>query len=186
MCITIKNGKTECRGRTYAKNEVVLEPGYISDSFELREPELYNLVTTVTRDDYSPNIYTVTVGRYDIQTSVYESKYEEIHNNVLTFPVGSISKKEPNKISEKNTISLHIVPGAPTLFYQQGNHNSCIITSLASSFHYMGDEYASKYIIKRMQNFLLGIHNKGWMHLCRYILMGRHRGGKLKKSKLSY
>ena len=36
--ITSSNGKTEYRGRTYAKNEVVLEPGWISDAFELREP----------------------------------------------------------------------------------------------------------------------------------------------------
>ena len=36
--ITSKNGKTEYCGRKYAKNEVVLEPGWISDYFELREP----------------------------------------------------------------------------------------------------------------------------------------------------
>ena len=36
--ITIKNGKTEYRGRIYAKNEVVIEPGCISNYFELREP----------------------------------------------------------------------------------------------------------------------------------------------------
>ena len=64
----------------------------------------------------------------------------------------------------KEKMCLYIVPGAPTLFYQQGNQNSFIITSLASEFHHMGDEYASKYIIKRMQKSLLGIHNKGQMH----------------------
>ena len=58
-----------------------------------------------------------------LQTSVDESKYEEIHQNALIFPGGSISKKEPSKISEKKKIRLYIVPGAPTLFYQQGNHN---------------------------------------------------------------
>ena len=31
--ITSKNGKTEYHGSTYAKNEVVLEPGWISDAF---------------------------------------------------------------------------------------------------------------------------------------------------------
>ena len=36
--ITSKNGKTEYYGRTYAKNDVVLEPGCIRDAFELREP----------------------------------------------------------------------------------------------------------------------------------------------------
>ena len=106
---------------------------------------------TVTRDDDSPNIYTVPVGKYCIQTSFDKSKYEEIHQNVLIFPGGSISKKEPSKISLKKTIRFYIVPGAPTLFYQQGNHYSCIISSLASALRYMGDEYASKYIIKCMQ-----------------------------------
>ena len=76
MRITSNNGKTEYCGRTYAKNEVVLEPGWISDAFELREPEFYKLVTTVTHDDDSPNIYNVPVGRCDLQTSVDESKYE--------------------------------------------------------------------------------------------------------------
>ena len=60
--ITGRNGKTEYRGWTYAKNEVLLEPGWISDAFKFREPLLYKLVTTVTIDDDSKNIYTVTVG----------------------------------------------------------------------------------------------------------------------------
>ena len=36
--IIIKNGKIEYRRSTYAKNEVVIEPCWISDSFELHEP----------------------------------------------------------------------------------------------------------------------------------------------------
>ena len=103
------------------------------------------------------------------------NKYEEIHQDALIFPGGYISKKEPIKISDKKTICLYIFPGAPTLFYQQGNQNSCIISSLASALHYMGDEYASKYIIKRKQKSLLGIHNKGPMNFCRDILMGHNR-----------
>ena len=42
--ITIKNGKTEYCGRTYAKNYVVLKPVWISDAFELCEPEFYKLM----------------------------------------------------------------------------------------------------------------------------------------------
>ena len=72
------------------------------------------------------------------------SKYEEIHKNELICPGGSISKKEPSKISEKKEIRLYIVHGAPTLFYQQSNNNSCIISSLELALHDMGDEYASK------------------------------------------
>ena len=112
-------------------------------------------MTTVTLDDESPNIYTVPVGRYDIQKSVDESKYEEIHQNVLICPGGSISKNEPSKISEKKKIVLYIVHGSPTLFCQQGNQNSCIISSLVSELHSMGDEHASKYIINRKQKSLL-------------------------------
>ena len=72
------------------KNEVVLEPGWISDTFELREPEFYKLATTVARDDESPNIYTLPVGRCGLQTSVYESEYKDIHQNALIFPGGYI------------------------------------------------------------------------------------------------
>ena len=90
------------------------------------------------------------------------------------------SKKEPSNISEKNTVLLYIVFGAPTLFYQQGNQNSCILSSLASAFHYIGDKYLSDYIIRRKKKCLLGIHNKDRMHFCRDILMGRHRGEKKK------
>ena len=61
--ITSKNGKTEYRGKTYAKNEVVLRPGWISDDFDFCEPEFYKIVTTVTCDDNSQNIYNVPIGR---------------------------------------------------------------------------------------------------------------------------
>ena len=94
-------------------------------------------------------------------------------------------KRNQARYQKKGKIRLFIVTGAPTLFYQQVNQNSYIISSLASALHYMGDEYASKYIIKRMQKSLLEIHNKGWMHFCHDILMGHHRE-KNKKTKLSY
>ena len=70
---------------------------------------------------------------------------------------------------------LYIVAGAPTVFYQQFNQSSCILSSLASTLHYMSDKYASEYIIRHKQNFLLEIHNKGWMHFCHDIIMGHHR-----------
>ena len=57
----------------YEKNEVVLEPGWIRDIFEFREPEFYKLVTTVTRDDDSQHIYTVPVGRCNQLTTFGES-----------------------------------------------------------------------------------------------------------------
>ena len=46
----------------------------------------------LTHDDDSPNMYTVPVGRCDIQTSVDESKYEEIHQNSFICPGESIPK----------------------------------------------------------------------------------------------
>ena len=48
--ITGRNGKTEYRGWTYEK-KIVLQPGWIRDAFEFREPELYKILTTVTRDE---------------------------------------------------------------------------------------------------------------------------------------
>ena len=57
------DSKTKYRGWTHAKNEVLLEPGWISDAFEFCEPEFYKLVTMVTCDDYRQNFYTVSVGQ---------------------------------------------------------------------------------------------------------------------------
>ena len=56
---------------------------------------------------------------------------------------------------------LYIVPEASTLLYQQGNQNSYILLSLTSALHYMDDGYASEYINKRKQRYLLEIQNKG-------------------------
>ena len=49
---------------------------------------------TVTRDDDNQNMYTVPVGQCDLQTSVDNSKYEEIHHNTLIYPGESISKRK--------------------------------------------------------------------------------------------
>ena len=132
-------------------------------------------MTTVTRDDDSQNIYTVPVGQCNQQTSVEESKYEKKRKNALIVPGGYISKKELIKISEKKAMRLYIVPGAPTLFYQQGNQNSCILSSLALSLYYMGDEYASEYIIRRRKIYILEIQNKVQMQSCCDIIMGHHK-----------
>ena len=56
-------------------------------------------MTTVTLDDDIPNSYTVSVGKCDLQTSVDEYKYEDIHQNALIFLGEYISKKKPSKIS---------------------------------------------------------------------------------------
>ena len=129
----IKNGKIEYRGRTYAKNEVLLESGWISDDFEFFEPKFYKLGTTVTRNDDIQKIYTVLVGQCNQQKLVEDYKYEDKRNNSLIFPGESISKNELSKIPEKKTVRLYIVPGAVTLLYQQGNDNSRILLSLASA-----------------------------------------------------
>ena len=55
-------------------------------------------------------------------------------------------------MSEKKKMRLYVVPGAPNLFYQQGNQNLCILSSLSSELHYMGDAYESEYIIRRKKN----------------------------------
>ena len=70
---------------------------------------------------------------------------------------------------------LYIVPVASTLLYQQGNQNSCILSYLESALQYIGGKYVSEYIIRRKKKSLLDIHNKGRMHFCRDVLMGRHK-----------
>ena len=98
----------------------------------------------------------------------------------------NLSKKRTRQDIRKKTVRLYIFPGAPNFFYQQGNHNSCFISSLVSALHYMGDEYASKYIINRMQKSLLEINNKGRMHFYRDILMVHQIEKKRKNTKLLY
>ena len=105
----------------------------------------------VTHYDESRNIYNVTVIRCNELKLFDVSKYEERRQNSLICPGESIKKKEPSKISEKKKVRLCIVTVAPTLFYQQGNHNLCILSSLASALYYMGDKYASEYIIRLNQ-----------------------------------
>ena len=97
---------------------------------DFRKPEFYKLLTTVTCDDDSQHLYNVPIGWWNKQTSVEDSRYKEKRKSALTFPGEYISKKEPRKIPEYKTMRLYIVPGAPTLLYQQGNHNSCILLSL--------------------------------------------------------
>ena len=100
-------------------------------------------MTMVTHDDNSQNIYSVPFEWYNEYTSVEEYKYEEKPKSSLIVPGEPISKKESGKIPEKKTMRLYIVPGERTLFYQQGNNNSCILLSLVSALNYMGDEYTS-------------------------------------------
>ena len=64
-------------------------------------------MTTVTCDDDSTNIYTVTVGLCDLQTSVDYSKYEEIHQNALICPGGSIFKKNEQDIRKRDNSLVH-------------------------------------------------------------------------------
>ena len=90
---------------------------------------------TVARDYDSPNNYTVPAGRCNIQTSVNESKYEEIHQNALFSPGKSISKKEPGNILEKQIASTLFLVHQPystnkeiiiNVFYHPW-HQHCII-----------------------------------------------------------
>ena len=129
---------------------------------------------TITCDDGSRKNYTVPVGRCNQQTTFEESKCDKKPKSALIVPGAYFSKKEPSKKSDKKPKRLYIVPCATTLFYQQSNKNSCILSSLASALHHMVGGYASEYIIRRKQNYLLGIQNKCRMHFCCGILMGHH------------
>ena len=127
-------------------------------------------MTTVTCDEIKHKTYTVPVGRCALHTSFYVPNFVDMHHNALIGIGESNNKEEPSKISDNKKKRLHIVPGAPTLNFSQGNQNSCIISSLASAFYYMGDELASEYIIRRKQKYLSFINNKCQMQFCRDIL----------------
>ena len=64
-------------------------------------------MTTITRDDDSKNIYTVTVVLCNQHTLVEEYKYGYKLKNALIVPGESISNKEPIKISGKNNVIIH-------------------------------------------------------------------------------
>ena len=131
-------------------------------------------MTTVTCDETMHETYNVPVGQCFLHTSVNVPNFVDIHNNALICLGGSNKKEEPSKISDLKK-RLLVVPGEPTITFSQGNQNLCIISSLESAFYYMGDELTSEYIIRRKQQSLSLIHNKGRMQLCRDILMRQHR-----------
>ena len=49
------------------RKKVLLEPGWISDDFEFREPEFYKIVTTLTRDDEKSKYFYFT--RWTMQST---------------------------------------------------------------------------------------------------------------------
>ena len=93
--ITYNNGKIDYHGRTYANQLVALEPGWIREIFEFREPELYNLVKKVTCDENKHETYTVPVGQCALHTSVYVPNFMDMHYNALIFLGESNKKEEP-------------------------------------------------------------------------------------------
>ena len=115
-------------------------------------------MTTAGCDETRHKTYTVPVGRCSLNTSQEKRNYLDMNSNAFTFLGKSNKKKER-------------VPDGPTIKYSQGIQNSCIISSLASSLYYMGDELASEYIIKCKQLSLAFIHGKGRMQLCLDTLM---------------
>ena len=80
-------------------------------------------MTKLTRNDENRNIYTVPVERFNQQTTFEESNFDKKPKSTLIVPGTSIPKKEPSKKPAKKPNRLYIVPGVPTLFYQQGNNN---------------------------------------------------------------
>ena len=93
-------------------------------------------MTTVRCDETRHRTYILPVGQCYINTSQDEHTFLDMHYNALTCLGKSNKKKER-------------VPDGPTIKYSQGIQNSCIISFLASSLYYMGDELASEYIIRR-------------------------------------
>ena len=126
-------------------------------------------MTTVTCDDTQHKTYTVTVGRFALHSSHDEPNFVDMRHSALIC-IGESYKKEE-----------HVTNG-PTIKYSQGIQNSCIISTLASALYYIGDELASKYIIRRKQKSLSFIYSKGRMQFCRDTFMGKQGG----ENKLKY
>ena len=82
--ITDNNGEKN-RWWKYAKKEVLFEPGWINDVFELREPEFYKLVTTVSHDDEIRKMYTVPVGIWNQLKAFEEAKCDNKILKVLPY-----------------------------------------------------------------------------------------------------
>ena len=101
------NGKSEYHGRTYANNVVALEPVWICNNFEFREPELYKLVTTVTCDETKHKTYTVPVWQCALHTSVYVPNFMDMHHNELICLGESNKKEEPSNISDNKKTLTH-------------------------------------------------------------------------------
>ena len=125
-------------------------------------------MTTVRCDETRHKTYNVPVGLCSLNTSQEKHNYLDMNSNALTCLGESNKKKER-------------VTDGPTIKYSQGIQNSCIISSLESEFYYMGDELASKYIIRRKQLSLTFIHDKGRMQFCHNTVMVQNREKKNKK-----
>ena len=80
---------------------------------------------TVTCDETQHKTYIVPVGRCALDKSQYEPNFVDMHSNALTC-LGKSNKKEER------------VPDGPNIKYSQGIQFSCIISSLALAFYYMG------------------------------------------------
>ena len=101
----------ECKKRN------LCEPGWVSDAFDLHQPELSKLVTTVKCDDEGRKFYTIPVGQCNQLTTFEGSKFD---NELLkVFPyveeMTKLLKKEPIKKSTKKPKSALIVPVASIL-----------------------------------------------------------------------
>ena len=160
--ITDSYGITTYPGRKFNKNEVLLEQCWIRENFEFSEPDFYKQVTDQRSDLTGHKTYTVPVERCSINTSQENQNYLDMHSKAFTYS-GKYNKKKEQ------------VPDVPTIKYSQGMHSSCIISSLASEFYYMGDVHASEYIIRRKQLSLEFIHDKGRMQFLHNTIMGINR-----------
>ena len=160
--ITDSYGITTYLGRTFNNNEVPLEQYWIRENFEFSEPDLYKQVKDRRSDLTLHKTYTVPVGRCSLNTSQEKHNYLDMHSKAFTSLGKSNNKKQQ-------------MPDGPTIKYSQGIQNSCILSSLALAFYYMGDVHASEYIIRRKRLSLNFIHDKGRMEFLRNTLMGINR-----------
>lgn len=159
--------ETTWKGFRFKGSVVEVDRPWIITNFKTRAPEFYNILIQCKDEEA---VFEVPAG-CSLQTKSPKIALKDITSTHTENP----------KRALKDIISVTIEN--PSVMYLQGDKNSCIFSSLASALHYMGDIYASEYIIQRKDESINCLKGKGRMHFCKDILLGHHKRKHEKKLK---
>ncbi len=146
-----KKNITTWKGFVTGGKTVEIDKQWITTQFKTRVPEFYEQLMEAT-------------GKSDN----------------FQVPAGACKRKNDMDTGEDNIAddlkkTVKITDDNPCVYFLQGNKNTCIISSLASAVRYMGDVYASDYIIQRREESLYKLEHKGRMQYCKDIIMGQFK-----------